>query len=102
MIIAAASQGSGGEIQDVAFGPDGTRLATASQDGTAKVWDAATGVSPDGTRLAAAGTSEGTLAQVWDVVTGQEILTLKGHTVYADWKRTGKRRVRDHGHRKYE
>ncbi len=37
----------------VAFSPDGKRLASASQDGTVKVWDAAT---------------------------GQEILTLKGHT----------------------
>ena len=37
----------------MAFSPDGKRLASASRDQTVKVWDA---------------------------VTGQEILTLKGHT----------------------
>jgi len=56
-------------ILGIAFSPDGTRLATASADGTAKVWDTATGqtlltltghsdavsgvaFSPDGTLLA--------------------------------------------------
>ena len=30
-------------VRAVAFSPDGTRLATGSGDGTARVWDAATG-----------------------------------------------------------
>ena len=79
----------------MAFSPDGTRLASASGDGTVKVWDAATGqetltlkghtgavtsvaFSPDGTRLASA--SWDATVKVWDAATGQETLTLKGHT----------------------
>jgi dipeptidyl aminopeptidase/acylaminoacyl peptidase len=59
-------------VNDVVFSPDGTRLATASHDRTARIWDTATGrttatltdhtgpvynvvFSPDGTRLATAG-----------------------------------------------
>jgi WD40 repeat protein len=78
------------------YSPDGGRIATASQDGTAKIWDAVTGkelmtlgevnesnavnflaYSPDGTRIVT-GHDDGT-AKVWDVATGRVILTLSGH-----------------------
>jgi eukaryotic-like serine/threonine-protein kinase len=82
-------------VNSVAWSPDGTRLATGSRDGTAKVWEAASGQerltlrghagpvysvswSPDGTRLAA-GTGDG-MGTVWEAAGGRELLTLRGHT----------------------
>ena len=38
--------------------------------------------SPDGTRLASA--SANGIVKLWDVATGQELLTLKGHTSYVN------------------
>ena len=81
----------------VAFSPDGTLLATASRDGTARIWDLATGTtravlqghtdwltgvafSPDGTLLATA-SRDGT-ARIWDLATGTTRAVLQGHTSY--------------------
>ncbi|MDW8224298.1 MAG: hypothetical protein RMJ82_15255 [Gemmatales bacterium] len=85
-------------IRGVAFSPNGKLLATASDDGTARVWDAKTGevlgkfrhagwvyavaFSSDGTLLATA-VHDGT-AQIWDIETGQQRCVLRGHT---DWVR---------------
>ena len=68
-------------VLDVAFSPDGTRLATGSAARGARVWDAASGqqllevrhdhqvtavaFSPDGTRLATG--SDDKTARVWSV-----------------------------------
>ena len=82
-------------IRSVAWSPDGQRLATASWDLTARVWDAATGRellaleghasgvlavawSPDGLRLAT-GSADGTV-KVWPASGGRELRTLQGHT----------------------
>jgi WD40 repeat protein len=81
-------------VTSVAYSPDGRRIASASSDGTVKVWEAATGqealtfrghtggvtgvaYSPDGRRLASAGIDN--TVKVWDAATGQEALTLRGH-----------------------
>jgi WD40 repeat protein/DNA-binding SARP family transcriptional activator len=86
-----ALAGHTGDVWSVDFSPDGKRLATASADETAKVWDANTGqelltlrghagwvnaiaFSPDGKILATA--SDDATAKLWDAQTGQELLTL--------------------------
>jgi WD40 repeat protein/serine/threonine protein kinase len=95
-------RGHNTEVTSVAFSVDGKRLASASYDGSVKVWDvhaapkpltlpgvAASSVvsaafSPDGKRLATGGKgglgSGPGMLKVWDAQTGQEIITLKGHT----------------------
>ncbi|MEV4001927.1 NB-ARC domain-containing protein [Actinomadura sp. NPDC049753] len=77
-------------VTSVAFSPDGARALTAGLDGTARMWDTATGrelfrltghsgrvmsvaFSPDGGRVLTAG-FDGP-ARIWDAVTGRELLT---------------------------
>jgi hypothetical protein len=76
----------GREVNGVAFGPDGSLLATASADQTARVWDAASGqertrvVHDDGVTAVAFGPDESVLAtasadhtaRIWDALSGQE------------------------------
>ncbi len=76
------------------FSPDGRRVVGKSRDGTAKVWDTATGrellavrlddqdytmtFSPDGTRLAAAGNRGA--RKLWQAATGRELLSFDGRS----------------------
>ena len=87
------------EVTSVSWSPNGNRLATASWDGTAKIWDAAGGRelislrysgglssvawSPDGTRLATGGRDGA--ARVWDAADGRELLVFKGHAGKVSW-----------------
>jgi WD40 repeat protein/serine/threonine protein kinase len=96
-------------VTTLSWSPDGKRLVTGSTDGTAKIWDAATGRelctlqghtgpvgsvswSPDGKRLATA--SDDTLMKVWDATGGQELLTFKSDTKWmtsVSWSPDGQR-----------
>jgi WD40 repeat protein len=97
------------QVKAVSWSPDGERLATGCEDGTAKVWDVASdrelftltghagmvksvSWSPDSKRLAT-GSYDGT-AKVWESASGRELLTLKGHAnnvTYVSWSPDGKR-----------
>jgi len=84
----------GTSVFSCVFSPDGTRVATASDDVFARIFDAATGAlgvrcaghtswvrscafAPTSRRLLTA--SNDTTAKVWDARTGQLVVTLVGH-----------------------
>lgn len=81
-------------VHALAFSPDGTKLVSASADGTAALWDAKQrkkirdyrghkgpiyGVcfSPDGQQIATASFDE--TARIWSTASGQAVAVLKGH-----------------------
>ena len=82
-------------MDGVAIAPDGTWLATASDDGIVGLWDVATGqlrttlighgsgvnavaIAPDSTWLATA--SHDWTVRLWDAATGQLRATLRGRS----------------------
>jgi WD40 repeat protein len=86
--------GHSASVESAAFSPDGSRIVTASRDGTARIWDAAAAkevalllgydnpvtsaaFSPDGLRIVTASWDK--TARIWDAVTAKEIALLRGH-----------------------
>jgi WD40 repeat protein len=94
----AALRGHESYIESAAFSA-GTKVATASRDGTARVWDPKSGrqlallaghkgpvksvaFSPDGTRLVTA--SDDNTVRIWEAATGRELGVLAGHDYSVD------------------
>jgi WD40 repeat protein len=83
------------KITDVAIGPDGNLFATASRDGTARIWDVQTGrvlhtlvghrasvtsvaFSPDGKLVLTSSKDDD--ARLWNVKTGARVQLLRWHS----------------------
>ena len=98
-------------VFSVAYSPDGQRLVSGSFDGTARIWDLASGrelvtlkghsaeirsvaYSPDGRQIVT-GSYDHT-ARVWDAASGRELCRLEGHraqVLFASFSRDGERIV---------
>jgi serine/threonine protein kinase len=104
-------RGHTGRVNDLAWSPNGQRIASVGSDKSMQVWDAATGRkffihrnpsssinavtwSPNGRHIASGGNDK--LVQVWDSITRNSISTYRGHTAYVtdvSWSPDGKRIV---------
>lgn len=78
-------------VLSIAFSPDGTKIATASGDKTAKLWDIGTGkmlrimnhsdtvwsvtFNNDGTKIATSSSDQ--TAKIWDVATGKMLISFE-------------------------
>ena len=93
--VRVVMRGHTGWVYRAAFSPDGKFVVTASNDNTARIWDAATGASvlelrghtapvvsavfsPDGKSVVTASWDD--TARIWDASTGGQLAELRGHT----------------------
>jgi len=96
----AVLSGHNKNVTFASYSPDGARIATASADTTARIWDARTGAqlivlsghvdrvysaafSPDGSRIVTASADK--TARIWDARSGASLVVLSGHgdVIYA-------------------
>ena len=100
--VAAGSAGHRGGISQIATAPGGL-IATASDDHTVRLWDAATGierrrlphrhwvraiaVSPDGRFLASSSLDNS--VRLWDISSGKEVYKLPGHGLHGGRRTVG-------------
>ena len=90
----AVLKGHGSSVESATYSPDGRRIVTASEDNTARVWEANSGrllavltghrarvwsatYSPDGRRIVTA--SWDNTARVWEADSGRRLAVLTGH-----------------------
>ncbi len=90
-------RGHNGQVWDIEFNRDGTRLATASADDSVRVWDPSSGqllgvlagssddclcvaFHPDHSRIVTGGRDQ--VIHVWDSQTFEEVAQLRGHRSY--------------------
>lgn len=91
--------GHQGEVNAIAFSPDGQEIASGSDDKTIKVWNLNTGkairtltghsnwvytvaISPDGKNIVS-GSKDNTI-KIWNLNTGKELRTLRGHSSFVN------------------
>ncbi len=96
-VLPQTQGGHTNEVAWVAFSPNGRTLASASRDGTIKIWEVQTGdllrtlvghegqvesvaFSPDGETLASCG--QDLIIRFWNVKTGEPLQSLEGHELY--------------------
>ncbi len=101
-------KGHTAKVNSASYSPDGSRIITASEDGTAKVWDARNGAellslkghygmvntasfSPDGSQIVTTGQED--TVRVWDAESGAALILLKGGDRFASFSPDGSRIV---------
>ncbi len=93
--LVSVIEDKGSAINDIAFSSDGTMIVSVGEYGDIKLWDVETGrllkklgvngmpinsvaFSPDGIMIATGG-GEDSIIRLWDIQSGKQIRTLKGH-----------------------